>query len=91
MSVLLHILTQRGYKSHVLGWFAGHPAEPINGISVSDLYPYAVAPLDTEWPLPPGAVHPERLRETFASLDSARRPDRSREGQEARGIRQDSC
>jgi predicted AlkP superfamily phosphohydrolase/phosphomutase/tetratricopeptide (TPR) repeat protein len=63
-----NILTQRGYKTHVLGWFAGHPAEPINGISVSDLYPYAVAPLDKEWPLPPGAVHPEALRETFARL-----------------------
>ena len=35
-----NILSQRGFKTHVLGWFAGHPAEPINGISVSDLYPY---------------------------------------------------
>ena len=63
-----NILTQRGYKTHVLGWFAGHPAEPINGIAVSDLYPHAVAPLGKEWPLPPGAVHPESLRETFAQL-----------------------
>ncbi len=63
-----NILTQRGYKTHVLGWFAGHPAEPINGISVSDLYPYSVAPLEKEWPLPPGAVHPESMRETFAAL-----------------------
>ena len=63
-----NILTQRGYKTHVLGWFAGHPAEPINGISVSDLYPYATAPQDQPWPLPPGAVHPERLRDTFAEL-----------------------
>jgi predicted AlkP superfamily phosphohydrolase/phosphomutase/tetratricopeptide (TPR) repeat protein len=63
-----NILTQRGFKTHVLGWFAGHPAEPINGISVSDLYPYATAPLDQPWPLPPGAVHPERLRDTFAEL-----------------------
>jgi predicted AlkP superfamily phosphohydrolase/phosphomutase/tetratricopeptide (TPR) repeat protein len=63
-----NILTQRGHKTHVLGWFAGHPAEPINGISVSDLYPHAMAPLEKEWPLPPGAVHPESLRETFAQL-----------------------
>jgi predicted AlkP superfamily phosphohydrolase/phosphomutase len=68
VKAIWNILTQRGYKSHVLGWFAGHPAEPINGISVSDLYPYAVAPLEKEWPLPPGAVHPESLRETFAQL-----------------------
>jgi len=68
VKALWNILTQRGYKSHVLGWFAGHPAEPINGISVSDLFPYAVGPLDKEWPVPPGAVHPESLRDTFAKL-----------------------
>jgi predicted AlkP superfamily phosphohydrolase/phosphomutase/tetratricopeptide (TPR) repeat protein len=68
VKAIWNILTQRGYKTHVVGWFAGHPAEPINGISVSDLYPYAVAPLGEEWPLPPGAVHPENLRETFAKL-----------------------
>jgi tetratricopeptide (TPR) repeat protein/arylsulfatase A-like enzyme len=68
VKALWNILTQRGYKTHVLGWFAGHPAEPINGISVSDLFPYAVGPLDKEWPLPPGAVHPESMRERFARL-----------------------
>ena len=68
VKAIWNILTQRGYKTHVLGWFAGHPAEPINGISVSDLYPYAVAPRDKAWPLPSGAVHPETLRETFAQL-----------------------
>jgi predicted AlkP superfamily phosphohydrolase/phosphomutase/tetratricopeptide (TPR) repeat protein len=68
VKAIWNILTQRGYKTHVLGWFAGHPAEPINGISVSDLFPYAVAPLDKEWPLPPGAVHPESMRSTFARL-----------------------
>ena len=68
VKAIWNILTQRGYKTHVVGWFAGHPAEPINGISVSDLYPYAAGPLDEEWPLPPGAVHPESMRETFAKL-----------------------
>ena len=68
VKAIWNILTQRGYKTHVLGWFAGHPAEPINGVSVSDLYPYATAPPDKPWPLPPGAVHPESLRDTFAEL-----------------------
>ncbi len=68
VKALWNILTQRGKKAHVLGWFAGHPAEPINGISVSDLFPYAVGPLEKEWPLPAGAVHPEAMRETFAKL-----------------------
>jgi tetratricopeptide (TPR) repeat protein/arylsulfatase A-like enzyme len=68
VKALWNILTQRGYRTHVLGWFAGHPAEPINGISVSDLYPHAAAPLGEDWPLPPGTVHPEALRDTFAQL-----------------------
>jgi predicted AlkP superfamily phosphohydrolase/phosphomutase/tetratricopeptide (TPR) repeat protein len=68
VKALWNILTQRGFKTHVVGWFAGHPAEPINGISVSDLYQYATAPQDQPWPLPPGAVHPESLRDTFADL-----------------------
>jgi predicted AlkP superfamily phosphohydrolase/phosphomutase/tetratricopeptide (TPR) repeat protein len=68
VKAIWNILTQRGYKTHVLGWFAGHPAEPINGISVSDLFPYAVAPPGKEWPLPPGAVHPESMQATFAEL-----------------------
>ena len=68
VKAIWNILTQRGYKTHVLGWFAGHPAEPINGISISDLYPYATSPPDKPWPLPPGAVHPENLRDTFAEL-----------------------
>ncbi len=68
VKAIWNILTQRGFKTHVLGWFAGHPAEPINGISISDLYPYAAAPADKPWPLPPGAVYPERLRDTFAGL-----------------------
>ena len=68
VKALWNILTQRGYKAHVLGWFAGHPAEPIGGISVSDLFPYAVGPLDKPWPLPPGAVHPESMRDQFAKL-----------------------
>ena len=68
VKAIWNILTQRGYKTHVLGWFAGHPAEPINGISVSDLFPYATAPPDQPWPLPPGTVHPECLRDIFAEL-----------------------
>jgi predicted AlkP superfamily phosphohydrolase/phosphomutase/tetratricopeptide (TPR) repeat protein len=68
VKAIWNILTQRGFKTDVLGWFAGHPAEPINGIAVSDLYPYAVAPPDKEWPLPPGAVHPESMHDVFARL-----------------------
>jgi tetratricopeptide (TPR) repeat protein len=68
VKAIWNILTQEGFKAHTVGWFASHPAEPISGVSVSDQYPHATAPLGQPWPLPEGAVHPERLRETFARL-----------------------
>jgi len=68
VKAIWNILTQRGFKTHVLGWFAGHPAEPINGVSVSDIYPYAVAPLDQPWPMPSGTVHPPSLSDTLGEL-----------------------
>jgi len=68
VKAIWNIVTQKGFQTHVLGWFAGHPAEPVNGISISDLYPYATQPIDKPWPLPPGSVYPESLRDTFAEL-----------------------
>ena len=66
VKALWNICTQSGLQSHVLGWFAGHPAEPINGVSVSPLYAEPVGPLDQPWPLAADSVHPERVRETLA-------------------------
>lgn len=68
VKAIWNILTQEGLKAHLVGWFASHPAEPVSGVSVSDLFPYATAQLAEAWPLPEGAVHPENLRETFAKL-----------------------
>lgn len=63
-----NILTQNGFRAHVVGWFAGHPAEPINGISVSPLYPLPTSASPADWPLPEGCIHPPSLRDVFADL-----------------------
>ncbi|MGB7159286.1 MAG: alkaline phosphatase family protein [Tepidisphaeraceae bacterium] len=65
---LWNILTQSGFKTHVVGWYASHPAEPINGICVSNLFADAIAPLGSDWPMPKGAVHPTSLAESIAAL-----------------------
>ncbi|OQW93869.1 MAG: hypothetical protein BWK79_08865 [Beggiatoa sp. IS2] len=63
-----NILMQNGFKTHVVGWWPSHPAEPLNGVCVSDFYHKAHnMPLD-QWPMAPGTVHPERLAETLAEL-----------------------
>jgi tetratricopeptide (TPR) repeat protein len=63
-----NILTQKNLKTHVVSWWPSHPAEPINGISISNFYQRAHRPIDEPWLMKPGTVHPESMREFFASL-----------------------
>ncbi len=63
-----NILSQKGMKCNVVGWWPSHPAEPINGVMVSNLYKGAYPPLHKPWPMLPGAVHPERLVRNLADL-----------------------
>ena len=59
----------------MIGWWPSHPAEPLNGITVSDHYHRASGPIKGKpgplheiWPLLRGAVHPPRLAEQLAEL-----------------------
>ncbi len=65
---LWNILNQNDLRSVVVGWWPSHPAEPINGVMVSDHYHRASGPLEQGWPLLPNAVHPPELAETLAGL-----------------------
>lgn len=60
-----NILNQEGMKSNVIGWWPSHPAEPINGVMVSNHYQQASKPLEKAWPMRPGTVHPEHLAEAL--------------------------
>ncbi len=65
---LWNILNQNGLSSIVIGWWPSHPAEPINGVMVSDHYADAHGSLDAGWPLNPCAVHPPELAGILAKL-----------------------
>jgi predicted AlkP superfamily phosphohydrolase/phosphomutase/tetratricopeptide (TPR) repeat protein len=65
---LWNILNQNRLRSILVGWWPSHPAEPINGVMVSDRYHRASGPLDQGWPLPANAVHPAELSATLAGL-----------------------
>ncbi|MFT5858771.1 MAG: putative AlkP superfamily phosphohydrolase/phosphomutase/tetratricopeptide (TPR) repeat protein [Flavobacteriaceae bacterium] len=65
---LWNILHNQGLKSNLVGWWPSHPAEPINGVVVSDQFPRITAKLDEEWPVPKGSVHPESLAKEIADL-----------------------
>ncbi len=63
-----NILHQNHLRSIVIGWWPSHPAEPIDGVMVSDHYHRAAGPVEEVWPLPAHAVHPPELAQTLAAL-----------------------
>jgi len=68
-----NILMQNGYRTHVIHWFGGHPAEPIRGVCVSDSFTRGYRGPLHEWNMVAGTVHPP---ECAQALDELRvRPD----------------
>jgi predicted AlkP superfamily phosphohydrolase/phosphomutase/tetratricopeptide (TPR) repeat protein len=66
---LWNILSQSGRPSVVCGWQASHPAEPLLGATVSNLF--AVPPSDAApggWLLAAGSVQPASWADTLAEL-----------------------
>ena len=68
VKAIWNILTQSGMKSNVVAWWPSHPAEPIDGVCISNLYHSAQESLDKPWPLSPGTIHPERLNDVLKDL-----------------------
>jgi len=59
-----NILNQNGHRSIIVGWWPSHPAEPLNGVMVSNLFPGKPGNVT----LPMGAVHPPSLAASLAEL-----------------------
>lgn len=55
---LWNILTQRGLRSNIIGWWASHPAEPINGTVVTNAFGGVRFDPEKGWSIPKGTVHP---------------------------------
>ncbi len=63
-----NILTQENKKSHIVGWFPSHPAEPINGTMISNFYQRAEMREGKDWEMPNGCVHPQEKTDFYAKL-----------------------
>lgn len=68
VKAMWNILNQEGFRCHVIGWWPSHPAEPIDGVYVSNFYHRAHGPFGHPWPMMTGTVHPEELAGTLAGL-----------------------
>ncbi|HVS51615.1 MAG TPA: alkaline phosphatase family protein [Opitutaceae bacterium] len=64
---LWNILSEQGLITHVIGWFASHPAENVTGICVTEAFPRPVA-RGAPWPVPSGSVHPSELSTELGAL-----------------------
>jgi predicted AlkP superfamily phosphohydrolase/phosphomutase/tetratricopeptide (TPR) repeat protein len=63
-----NILSQSGLRCHVVGWYASHPAEPINGVCVSERFPHMREDADELPAVPTQSVHPPEMAEALAEL-----------------------
>lgn len=61
VKAIWNILNQEGWKSNVVAWWPSNPAEPINGVMVSNLYQVATKALGENWSMPNGTIHPEAM------------------------------
>jgi predicted AlkP superfamily phosphohydrolase/phosphomutase len=62
-----NILTQCGLRTHAVAWYASHPAEPINGVCISNHYAVTQPPGEP-WEVAEGTIHPPQLTEELAAL-----------------------
>ncbi len=65
---LWNILSQSGYRSNIINWWASHPAEKINGCIVSNLFAGVKFDPENGWQISDGVIHPRRLQEGFAKF-----------------------
>ena len=63
-----NILTQEKKKTHTVAWWPSHPAEPINGVAISNFYQRAMKNTAKHWPIAPQSVHPKQMEEHYAKL-----------------------
>ncbi len=63
-----NMLQHHDLRSTVLGWWPSHPAEPINGVMVSNHFHRAVDAIEQPWPLDDATFHPPRLKSQLADL-----------------------
>ncbi len=63
-----NILNQNDLQSIVVGWWPSHPAEPINGVMVSDFFHKSPRQPGQPRKLLPGSIHPPELTDELESL-----------------------
>ncbi len=65
---LWNIFHNQGLKSNLVGWWPSFPAEPINGVIISDKFQKVSKDPKRQKPMPKGTIHPKELETEFKDL-----------------------
>ncbi len=65
---LWNILSQQGLRSNVINWWASHPAEPINGCVVTNLFNGVKRSGADKFVAPKNAIHPAERASVLAQF-----------------------
>lgn len=68
VKALWNIFTQQGLRSNVVGWWASHPAEPINGTVVTNAFNGVKFDAEKGWQFSKGTIHPADKAEFLAQF-----------------------
>ena len=68
VKAIWNILHHEGYKSNVVGWWPSFPAEPINGVVVSDKFQKVKINPKEKSPIAKGTIHPKSLTKDIQDL-----------------------
>ncbi|MCX6271337.1 MAG: alkaline phosphatase family protein [Bacteroidetes bacterium] len=61
-----NILNANGLRSNVVGWWPSHPAEPVNGVIISNFFQQSRQKLREDWGLYEGTIHPAEMNEVLS-------------------------
>jgi len=68
VKAIWNILSQEGYRSNVVNWWASHPAEPILGTMVSNSFVHTPWTQEHGWREMPGVIHPPEHKDALLEL-----------------------
>lgn len=68
VKAIWEILSEKEFKTHVVGWWPSHPAEPMNGISISNFYQKASNNPNNKNEVMVGCIHPPEYHDRFQRL-----------------------
>jgi len=67
VKAIWNMMQHHGMKAHQVGWWPSHPAEPTDGVYISNFW-HKAGKDPNNWPMAPGCVNPVEVEGIFSKL-----------------------